>query len=237
MVQTTAKGYPYPGTSDSPHGPDQLQNLAARADELTHAARMTETERDALAAPDLYDGRVVMIVDSNGVWQRIEIYHADDPADPDAGGTWKILVDRAFANATYATKDELDNATPQAGNDVVESGETTTSTTFTDLTTVGPSVTVTVGPQGFVLAMWAAWINPSSGEEGAVSPEMTGAVPANPQTARSIRHASTDGDADRLGAHSLVIGTPGEDVTVTLKYQSSGGTVAFAQRELTVMTW
>lgn len=102
MVQTTAKGYPYPETSDSPHGPDQLQNLASRADELTDAARMTVTERDALAAPDLYDGRVVMIVDSAGVWQRAEIYHADDPADPDLGGTWHIIVDRASADDRYA---------------------------------------------------------------------------------------------------------------------------------------
>lgn len=102
MVQTTAKGYPHPETSDSPHGPDQLADLAVRADELTDAARMTTTERDALAAPDLYDGRVVMIVDSAGVWQRIEVYHADDPADPDLGGTWHIIVDRALADGRYA---------------------------------------------------------------------------------------------------------------------------------------
>jgi hypothetical protein len=96
MTVYTARGaIPTPQLDESPHGPDQMAALADRVAALLNAPRFTQTERDALSGEDLYDGRLVMIVDSAGAFVRIDAYHADDPADPAAGGTWQPVFDPA----------------------------------------------------------------------------------------------------------------------------------------------
>jgi hypothetical protein len=92
-VYTDRGAIPTPELDEPPHGPDQMAALADRVAGLFNAPRVTETERDAIEGDDLYDGRLVMIVDSGGAFVRVDVFHADDPADPAAGGTWQLVSD------------------------------------------------------------------------------------------------------------------------------------------------
>jgi hypothetical protein len=92
-VYTDRGAIPTPQLDEPPHGPDQMAALADRVAAILNAPRFTETERDAIGGDDLYDGRLVMIVDSGGAFVRVDVYHADDPADPAAGGTWQTVSD------------------------------------------------------------------------------------------------------------------------------------------------
>jgi hypothetical protein len=115
MTVYTGRGaIPTPELDESPHGPDQMAALADRVATLLNAPRFTETERDAIEGDDLYDGRLVMIVDSNGAFVRIDAYHADDTSDPAAGGTWQSVSVQA-ALSTHKTDEVHDQPqTPQA---------------------------------------------------------------------------------------------------------------------------
>jgi hypothetical protein len=113
-VYTDRGAIPTPELDEPPHGPDQMAALADRVAGLFNAPRVTETERDAIEGDDLYDGRLVMIVDSNGEFVRIDAYHADDTSDPAAGGTWQSVSVQA-ALSTHKTDEVHDQPqVPQA---------------------------------------------------------------------------------------------------------------------------
>jgi hypothetical protein len=108
MTVYTGRGaIPTPELDESPHGPDQMAALADRVATLLNAPRFTEPERDAIEGDDLYDGRLVMIVDSNGAFVRIDAFHADDTSDPAAGGTWESVSVQA-ALSTHKTDEVHD---------------------------------------------------------------------------------------------------------------------------------
>lgn len=102
--------------------------------------------------------------------------------------------------------------------------ESTASTTYTDLATVGPSVTVTITATGLLLVGWSVQAdNPSS----FVSVALSG--------------ANTEDATDNycLGAVALIAGTThlftgltAGDTVVTCKYRAGIGTVGFERRHL-----
>jgi hypothetical protein len=110
-VYTDRGAIPTPELDEPPHGPDQMAALADRVAALFNAPRVTETERDAIEGDDLYDGRLVMIVDSGGAFVRVDVYHADDTSDPAAGGTWKTVPDPTAVSIYQSSAQTIANTT------------------------------------------------------------------------------------------------------------------------------
>lgn len=122
----------------------------------------------------------------------------------------------------------------------VSATETTTSTTFTDLASAGPSVTVTVGSSGMVeVHISAGLYNDTVGAYAVASFGTSGgATEAASDDWAIYRRVDTAGYDIRMGASRLITGlTVGASVTFTMKYRASAGTASFQRRRILARTW
>lgn len=117
----------------------------------------------------------------------------------------------------------------------VATSQTTTSTTYTDLTTVGPAITVTTGTTAIV------WFNSqvestSSTAETSVSVAVSGATTVSASDDwRLLQSGVASGSVNRLGmVHRFTNLTAGSN-TFTMKYRVSAGTGTFQRRSMIVM--
>lgn len=111
--------------------------------------------------------------------------------------------------------------------------ESTSSTSFTDLGTTGPSISVVTGTSCFV-AMNVEMENDAANAACFATYAVTGATTIAAQEARRIRSdgLSANTNALRIGAFTLQTGlTPGLN-TFTMKYRVSSSTGIFRNREL-----
>jgi hypothetical protein len=114
----------------------------------------------------------------------------------------------------------------------VATSQTTTSTSYTDLATVGPAVTVTTGPMALV-GLYNANLNSSGTTASLMSYEVTGASAQAPNDNIAVGVATTTGT--RAGALFLVTGlTPGSN-TFTCRYRVGGGTGTYVDRRILVV--
>lgn len=121
------------------------------------------------------------------------------------------------------------------GTDAVTTGQTSTSTSYTDLATVGPEVTVTTGTQALVTFDVFTSNNTSGGRTFAAL-AISGATTASAATdLAAIYEASAASDAAVVGRTFLYTGLTAGSNTFTLKYQVSTGTGTWQYRRLTVM--
>lgn len=118
---------------------------------------------------------------------------------------------------------------------VVQSAETTTSMSYTDLATVGPAVTVDTGSAAFI-CIRTLLQNNTAGQTSEASFAISGASSAAPTVARAISHESSTANAGtRVSLQNLFTTlTPGSN-TFTMKYLVDGGTGLFSHRELIVI--
>lgn len=134
----------------------------------------------------------------------------------------------------FVTSDTNQIAERVPTSSAISGSQTTTSTTYADLGTVGPQVTVTTGVSVLV------WIssfaqNSTSGAQSNVSFDITGATSTAASDVESIRlQANSVNDFFRAGICSQMPVTPGSN-TFTMKYRVSGGTGTFANRSMTVL--
>lgn len=114
---------------------------------------------------------------------------------------------------------------------IVATSQTTTSTSYTDLATVGPAVTVTTGPLAWV-HLYNSNVNTTS-VSSLMSFEVSGAssIPAADNT--SIGIAGTAGSREGAG-FLLTTLTPGSN-TFTCKYRVGSGTGTYADRRIAVL--
>lgn len=111
--------------------------------------------------------------------------------------------------------------------------ENISSTTYTDLTTVGPSVTVTVGSSGKVLLTITARMQPQSGSFTYTSFAASGANTIAPSNSAAVSVGLATG---RFTAtrEILLTGLTAGSTTFTLKYLQTGGTASeVAERSIT----
>lgn len=117
----------------------------------------------------------------------------------------------------------------------VTTQETETSTSFDDMTTAGPAVTVCVGANGKALVTLSASMTGGAGGQYAI---MGVAVSGASTVAASDQKALYTTDAAGEVSHSrtfLLTGlTPGNN-TFTAKYRVTGGTGTFSNRGVTVV--
>lgn len=117
----------------------------------------------------------------------------------------------------------------------VETAETTGSSSFTDLATVGPAVTVTTGTQALVI-ITAAINNSTVSVASSASFSVTGATAFSADnTVRIARDGVAAGALVRYSAATLFTLTAGSN-TFTMKYSTQAATTAtFSVREIIVI--
>jgi hypothetical protein len=122
-----------------------------------------------------------------------------------------------------------------AAGTTVATSQSTASTSFTDLATVGPAVTVTTGANAIVMVTSTASNNvtPDFAYMGfAVSGATTIAASANPN---AIGFTSAANDPMTISGIWLIPGlTPGSN-TFTAKYQTFNNSATFLNRYITVI--
>lgn len=120
----------------------------------------------------------------------------------------------------------------------VGTSQTTTGTSYTDLDTAGPSVTVTTGSRALVFFATRMWNTGTAYTHASF--EITGATASPATDARSIAVRLTSGQGDgsaggRYAGHQMETAlTPGSN-TFTMKYRVSAGTGRYDERHLFVM--
>lgn len=118
----------------------------------------------------------------------------------------------------------------------IATSETTTSTTFTDLATVGPALTVATGPSALVF-FTAEISNNTASQPGRVSIDVSGATTEGADGSKVLRvESSGTAEFGRCSVARLFTTlTPGSN-TFKMQYCTVGASTAvFAQRNLIVI--
>lgn len=112
--------------------------------------------------------------------------------------------------------------------------ETTTSTSYTDLATTGPTITVTTGTRAIVVIS-ARMENNTAGQGCFVGYDISG---AHTEAATDVNSLIFESDsagqamaASHVTMHTLTAGSN----TFTAKYKVDGGTGSFSRRKIVVM--
>lgn len=113
---------------------------------------------------------------------------------------------------------------------IVETSQTTTATTYSSLTTPGPSVTLTTSG-GVFIAINADCQNSLANTASHASFELSGATVSAAIDQRSIRVETVANGAVSACRTTLNAVTPGSN-TVNMMYRVSGGTGTFQRRRL-----
>lgn len=141
--------------------------------------------------------------------------------------------------ARYFNTDVRDNMTALIGRyHLVSANESTTSTAYTDLATIGPSVTVENATKIFAVYGCRMTANTLDGW-GAMAPDMTGAntvAASDGVCAHVITRGTTSSNSTVSFFRSYTALTAGQS-TITMKYKSSNAahTINFLERYLYVI--
>lgn len=117
----------------------------------------------------------------------------------------------------------------------VATAQTTSSTSYTDLGTVGPAVTVTTGTAAIVWAVVRTEHSSSTGEcswSVAVSGASTVAASDN---WRGLQSGVAASNPNRFGVCHLFTGLTAGSNTFTVKYKTTGATATFQDRDIVVV--
>lgn len=131
-------------------------------------------------------------------------------------------------SAILAVAAALQNKKPSAGADYVAASENRTTTTYGDLATVGPTVTVNVGESGCVLVALATAL----GNGGGYAQMSFAASGANTVAASDTRAIAVTGTTQRIGSTFLLTGLLPGITTITAKYNATAGTANFFDRRV-----
>lgn len=118
----------------------------------------------------------------------------------------------------------------------IGTSQTTASTTYTDLTTVGPSITSTVGARA-LLIYGAEMSNNTSGMWAIAAPQAgAGSTITTASDGQAIQFKTAAVDQGVSCCQTLFLDamTPGS-YTFTLKYRVTGGTGAFTDRRIQIV--
>lgn len=128
---------------------------------------------------------------------------------------------------------DLDRRTSPVGA-VVDTAQTTASTSYTDLATAGPAVTVTIGSTGKALVTFSADMsNTNAAAENRMSYAVSGATTTAAADAISLNFVSPSaGTGGNSGMTVLLTGLNAGSTTFTAKYRVNAGTGTFQRRRL-----
>jgi hypothetical protein len=124
------------------------------------------------------------------------------------------------------------SATFTASTAYVDAGETTTSTAYTDLATVGPSVTIVTGTSALVFIDAELFIVDTGSAKMSVA--VSGASTIGADDNRALVNPAVNTIA--AGFMALYVGLTAGSNTFTAKYKTqTAGTVQFGRRRLVVV--
>lgn len=152
--------------------------------------------------------------------------------------TWPVVSGNPVPSTNINELNQrVSNTVEAIGTDAVNTAETRSSTSYGDLATVGPSVTVTL-PSGSALVMWSAqMLNQSAGGRSHMSVAVTGASTqaANDQNVLGAE-SNAGGDIYEMGTIRVYTGLSTGSNTFTAKYRvvTSGTTGRWHNRTLVV---
>ena len=130
------------------------------------------------------------------------------------------------------------SSSPASATATVATSQTTTSSSFTDLATAGPAVTLTTGTKVLVIVTAGSISNDTSSRGAFMGFAITGATTTAASTTSCVSFVNSGLDSGaKLQASGVyrVTCTAGSN-TFTAKYQQSdGGTATFANRSITVI--
>lgn len=120
----------------------------------------------------------------------------------------------------------------------VATSQTTASTAFTDIATVGPTVTVTTGTQALVIVTVSASNSAAIGDNR-VDFAITGSTSRSASdTTAMVHQEGSANQGHRSSVVNLITGITGGSNTFTVKYRitaTGGGTGTFNDRTITVI--
>jgi len=147
------------------------------------------------------------------------------------------------ANNTVLTADSTEatglkwatfSTIPANDSDTVATSQTTTSTSFTDLATSGPSVTVTTGTKALIIVS-SQLRQSSAGNIALMSYAVSGASTVSANDNNSLTQESVSSNSViRASSASVVTLTAGSN-TFTAKYRVNAGTGTFVNRSIIVI--
>jgi hypothetical protein len=150
-----------------------------------------------------------------------------------ANGTTLVADSSESVGMKWATPA---SSSPASAAARVETEQGTTSSSFTDLATAGPEVTLTTGTKVLVIVT-AEMMNTSATESNLASFAVSGASSIAAGTydwyVRSM--IGTANERERFSAASRFAGYTAGSNTFTMKYRRTGGTAYFGQREIIVV--
>lgn len=117
----------------------------------------------------------------------------------------------------------------------IATDESTTSTSFADLATVGPAVTVDTGTTALVFYSATVW-NSGANNLMEISYEISGATTVAASSANAaIMDGVTATDTPRISSFNVQTGLNPGSHAFSMKYRTSAGTAHFLNRELVVI--
>lgn len=129
-------------------------------------------------------------------------------------------------------------ASVTSGSDFVSTEENTTSTSYTDLTTSGPAVTITTGTKALVIVKARIFAN-TTGQSAYMSTDISGASSVSAADDYGLVQMSASTQNPRLNVASAHVytGLTAGSNTFTAKYKSSNASSAayFRYREIIVI--
>ena len=187
-------------------------------------------------------GEVLTAADTNGYLMQGVLVFANAAArtaavtSPQEGQT-SYLKDtdeiQVYSGSAWVTKS---GSTPTSAVATVATDEQTSSSSYTDLTTSGPAVTLTTGTKVLVIMSALAYTD-GANQQASVDFAVSGATTraASDATRLSIRGAGAGITMTRASSASRITVTAGSN-TFTAKYKTSAaGTAYFSDRQILVI--
>lgn len=170
-----------------------------------------------------------------------------DDGTPPTYGTLLAVVTVANGFSTITNANIADKRAKSGPNSIapadgdsatVATSQTTTSTSYTDLSTAGPSVTVYVGSSGKVLISLTARASNSStatGTKMGFTASGANTLAADDTRALVVAGTTPTGLSDRSSFTYIITGLNEGRTTFTSKYAVTSGTGTFLDRNISVM--
>ena len=176
------------------------------------------------------------IIDAKG--DLISATAADTPARL-AVGTNGQYLSADSSTSTGLKWVTLPASTPVNSVANVDTTESTTSTTYTDLATAGPSVTLTTGTKALIIITCGYFRNGTNSTSNYISTEISGASSVSPTDDRALflSTTSTGNSRPELGMSFayIITGLTAGSNTFTLKYRTTTGTMQAGDRLINVI--